>query len=127
MTFAAAFVGGVNMALPSLTGESGICPALTEIIGSTDGLNQWQDFLTTGSQTAQEFDAAWKSLKLEASQCSEFLGMELDCPLSCNTVLVGSVAMVDSTRHSIVHEREVFASKFLRNIFMTTKTARPDL
>ena len=45
-----AFVGGVEMAVPSLTGDEGICSVLEGMIGRVEGNNRWQQFLTVGAE-----------------------------------------------------------------------------
>ena len=68
-TSPAAFVGGVEMAIPHFTGDEGICLLLEDQIGRIQGMDRWQAFLMAGSRTAQEFDAAWSSLRQEAEEC----------------------------------------------------------
>ena len=41
----AAFVGGVEMALPHFTGDEGICPLLADQVGIVLGHNRWETFL----------------------------------------------------------------------------------
>ena len=85
-----AFIGGVNMSLPSFTGERGICQVLEQEIGNTEGTLKWQDFLALGSRTSQEFEAAWLSLQAEANQCSNYLETELGSQLSHEIAVLGS-------------------------------------
>ena len=60
-----AFIGGVEMSVPLLTGEQGICPSLEGIVGTVDGPTRWREFLAAGSRTAREFNLAWGKLRLE--------------------------------------------------------------
>ena len=70
------------MAVPRLTGERGICPALEEVVGIVDGPQRWQDFLQAGSRTAQEFRRAWGHLRIEVGGLSAMLGKDLGGPLA---------------------------------------------
>jgi hypothetical protein len=65
-TSPAAFVVGVEIALPHFTGEEGICSLLEEEVGRVEGLNRWTSFLAAGSRTAQEFARSWAAIRQEA-------------------------------------------------------------
>jgi hypothetical protein len=76
-TSPAAFCGGVEMALPLLTGDLGVCPSLEEVVGRVEGPAKWTEFLRAGSRTAGEFEAAWGKLRLEGLQMADMLDKEL--------------------------------------------------
>ena len=61
-TSPAAFCGGVEMALPHLTGEQGVCPSLQGVLGDVEGPASWREFQQGGSRTAKEFGWAWGTL-----------------------------------------------------------------
>ena len=105
-TSPAAFIGGIEMALPHFTGEGGICGLLEDQVGRVQGLNRWQAFLAAASRTAQEFSRAWSTLKQEAEQCCTFLGKELDGELAAHTESAGLDRRDGSTRSLIVKQRE---------------------
>ena len=105
-TSPAAFVGGVEMALPHFTGEEGICSLLEEEVGRIEGLNRWTTFLTANSRTAQEFARSWSTIKQEAEECCTFLGRELEGELAATTVAAGADRTGGSTRRLIVQQRE---------------------
>ena len=105
-TSSAAFIGGVEMSLPHFTGEEGICDQLVEVVGSVKGVNRWSTFLTAGSRTAQEFAEAWNSLRIEAQQCCNYLGKELEGELSVVLVKAGGEKDDGSTRRAVVQQRQ---------------------
>ena len=105
-TSAAAFIGGVEMSLPHFTGEEGICVQLEEVVGRVEGGNRWETFLTAGSRTAQEFQQAWDSIRLEAQTCSNYLGKELEGVLAVVAVKAGQDNTDGTTRRSVVQQRE---------------------
>ena len=105
-TSPAAFVGGVEMAIPHFTGDEGICLLLEDQIGRIQGMDRWQAFLMAGSRTAQEFDTAWSSLRQEAEECCTFLGKDLEGELAANTVSAGLDRTDGSTRRLVVQQRE---------------------
>ena len=105
-TSPAAFVGGVEMALPHFTGEEGICSLLEDQVGRVQGLNRWETFLTAGSRTAHEFSRAWITLQQEAEQCCTFLGKQLEGELHASTESAGLDRTDGSTRSLIVQQRE---------------------
>ena len=47
-TSPAAFVGGVEMAIPHFTGDEGICLLLEDQVGRIQGMDRWQAFLMAG-------------------------------------------------------------------------------
>jgi hypothetical protein len=105
-TSLAAFVGGVEMALPHFTGDEGICVLLADQVGRVQGLNRWETFLEAGSQTASEFSRAWSSLQQEAQECSTFLGKQLEGELAASTESAGLDRTNGSTKSLIVQQRE---------------------
>ena len=82
----AAFIGGVEMALPYLVEgdhrQEVLCPLLEEVIGRVSGQQRWENFLAAGSRTAQEFSQAWDELTREASEIFTFLHEEPSGPLA---------------------------------------------
>ena len=76
-----AFCGGVELAVPRLTGEGGFCPPLEAVVGRVEGPERWADFLAADSRTAREFGQAWGLLQIETTGMSNLLGKELSGPL----------------------------------------------
>ena len=105
-TSPAAFFGGVEMTVPFLTGEDGICPVLEDMMGTAGGCNRWETFLDSNCQTAREFSRAWGSLRLEAANCLNYLGKELEGPLESTVVEVGGNSVDGSTRRAVTQQRE---------------------
>ena len=80
-TCPAAFIGGLEMALPHMVGsdeEEGICPQLENIVGHIQGDKRWSDFLWSGSKTSTEFNWAWGTLTSEAKNIWPLLDKEPD-------------------------------------------------
>ena len=105
-TSAAAFLGGVEMSLPHFTGEDGICTLLQGVVGRVEGHHRWGTFLESGSRTAAEFGRAWGSMRLEAQECSNYLGKELGGELAAVCDIAGGERTEGSTRRAIVQQRE---------------------
>ena len=70
------------MAVPRLTGDEEICPALESTVGVVNGPARWSDFLTGNSRTAREFSASWTALREEVSGLAAMVGKEVTGPLS---------------------------------------------
>ena len=78
-TCAAAFVGGVEMAIPHMVGvegEAAICPQLEPVVGQVTGEHRWSTFLEYNSRSAKEYRWAWNSLKTEAENIWISLSIE---------------------------------------------------
>ena len=105
-TSAAAFIGGVEMSLPHFTGVDGICHQLEEVVGRVEGHNRWETFLEGGSRTAAEFLQAWGNMRLEAQECSNYLGKELVGELAPICRRSGGDKTDGSTRSAIVQQSE---------------------
>ena len=103
-TSAAAFIGGVEMSLPHFTGEEGICPQLGEVVGVVEGHNRWGTFLASDCRTAQEFNRSWGSMRLEAQECSVYLGKGLGGELVAVSDRAGD-DKTDGTRRAVVQQR----------------------
>ena len=103
-TSPAAFVGGVEMAVPRLVGEGGFCPPLEGVIGSVEGGDRWADFLTTDTRTAREFSRAWEDLRQECGGLADMLGKELAGPLASPVQSAGEPG--SSSRQAITAGRE---------------------
>ena len=75
-----AYVGGIELSLPSFTGDLGIAPHLENIIGRPDngGVYRWAGLLHSGSRTGQELKNVWNNLKFDAEERSAFLDESLD-------------------------------------------------
>ena len=94
------------MSLPHFTGEDGICSQLEGVVGRIEGHNRWGTFLESGSRTAAEFIRAWGCMRLEAQECSNYLGRELVGELAPVCDGAGGDKTDGSTRRAIVQQRE---------------------
>ena len=74
----AAYVAGLEQALPFFGGEKGICPPLSELGGGQMGVaERWRPLIERGGRTANELVGAWGVLTAEAREMSDYLGEEL--------------------------------------------------
>ena len=108
-TCPAAFLGGVEMALPHMVGEegdTGICPQLEGVVGHIQGGQRWKEFIEYGSKTSCEYTWAWDQLKTEADCIWHSLGID---PVGALTAAVedsGGANVDGKTRREVVEQRE---------------------
>jgi hypothetical protein len=70
-TSAAAFIGGVEQALPHFTKDSGICSSLEDIIGDfKEDNSRWTKLIQSGCRTGFEFQNSWETMKREIQELS---------------------------------------------------------
>ena len=115
-TSPAAFLGSVEMALPFLTGEEGLCPLLAATIGdprAADPASRWRTLTTSGSRTGREFAASYNQLQREAEDCSLYLGEELEGELGVPVEGVGDGRVDGSTRALVTRQREHLRARVL--------------
>ena len=129
-TAPAAFIGSVEMALPFLTGEDGLCPLLEPLIGNPragDKATRWRTLLTSGSRTGEEFLASCNLLKREAEDCTAYLGEELEGELSVAVEGLGDGRVDGSTRALVTKQREKLRARVLSKALIEhpDQTARP--
>ena len=68
-TTKAAFIGGVERAVSSFPGESGMCRHLEHLLGGGgEGAEWWTALATSGSRTGREFAESWAALSREGEQ-----------------------------------------------------------
>ena len=119
----AAFVGGVEMALPFLVegdhGEEVLCPQLEQVIGRVSGQDRWSTFLEAGSRTSEEFQQAWAGLTSEASSIFTYLQEEPTGPLSVPVAEAGGTSTDGSTRTKVVHQKEMLRYKLMSKALST--------
>ena len=107
----AAFLGGLEQAVPHFTGEGGICPQLEGVVGDWTMAQEdtrWQHLLQSGCRTGVELAQSWSTLQTEARQCSIFLDQELVGPLAAEVQGIGNGSVDGSTRRAVVQQREEF-------------------
>jgi len=115
-TISAAFIGGVEQAIPFLAareGEAGLCPQLRDLVGRVEGPQRWRQFLAAGSRTSQEFSQCWESMAEEASHICNYLGKEFVGAMSEPLVSAGGESCNGSTRRLIVEQRESLRHQLL--------------
>ena len=101
-TSLAAFIGGVEQAVPHFVGEGGLCSQLEPVLGDMrDAANRWSRMLDSGCRTGKEFASAWLTLRQEASQSCTYLGNELEGPLAAEVQGAGDGNEDGSSRRKI--------------------------
>ena len=107
-TSAAAFIGGVEQALPHFTKDSGICSSLEDVIGDfKENNSRWTKLIQSGCRTGVEFQNSWNTMKREVQQCSSFLNKaEGAGPLYRSVEGAGDGREDGGTRRLIVQQRE---------------------
>ena len=104
----AAYIGGLEQALPHFTGEGGVCQQLTGVLGDGQGQvdKRWRPLLQSGCRTGRELTQAWGVLQGEARQCAEYLEQDLAGALAVPLEGVGEGSVDGSTRRTVVQQRE---------------------
>ena len=125
-----AFIGGLEMALPSFAGEEQqLMPQLAELLDRVDGERRWAGILTSGCRTGQELQSAWGVLKREAEETSHYLGEEgrLEGPLARQVEGAGESNTNGATRRQITTYLEDQRLKVLKLALEShpDQTARP--
>ena len=115
-TSPAAYIGGLEQALPHLTGTGGVCQMLKGVLGDGQGppSTRWQQLIESGCRTGQELVSAWSLLQVEARQCSIYLSQDLVSPLNSPVEGAGDGANDGSTRRKIVQQREELRGAVLK-------------
>ena len=129
-TSPAAFLGSVEMSVPHFCGENGVCQLLEPVIGNileAEEGNRWNQLLTSGARTGAELATCWQQLTQEAQQCCDFLGRELEAPLSTPVEGMGDGRIDGSTRALAVQQREELRAAVLTLALQQypDQTARP--
>ena len=115
-TSPAAFIGGVEQAIPFMLGQDGkpgLCPQLGGLVGRIEGPQRWSHFLEARSRTSQEFSEAWTSLSEEAASIYRYLGKEPTGVLAQTVAAAGGESVSGSTRRMIVEQRESLRHQLL--------------
>ena len=101
----AAFVGAVEQCVPQIGISTGLCPALGHWLGGDEcfGMGmpsdtRWQVLISSGTRLGREYREAWEALKLDAEQCAEWVGDELEGGLAVPVSGVGMGCNTGATR-----------------------------
>ena len=111
----AAFIGGVEQALPHFTKDSGICSSLEDIVGDfKENNSRWTRLIQSGCRTGLEFLNSWNSMQREVQECATFLNKEGDPgPLHAAVEGAGDGREDGGTRRLIVQQRELLRAAVL--------------
>ena len=125
----AAFIGGLEQALPHFTGAGGVCQQLVGVVGDGQGQvsNRWQPLLNSGCRTGRELAHALALLQREATECAGYLAQDLVGALAVPVEGAGEGSVDGSTRRSIVQQREELRGAVLKVSLtrLTDVTLRP--
>ena len=125
----AAFIGGLEQALPHFTGAGGVCQQLVGVIGDGQGQvdRRWQPLLQSGCRTGRELLNAWSLLQREATESAEYLGLELSGVLAVPVEGAGEGSVDGGTRKLVVQQREELRGAVLKVALtrITDVTLRP--
>jgi hypothetical protein len=123
----AAFVGAVEHCVPQIGVRTGLCPALGQQFGGDECFGRgmpadtrWEVLISSGCRLGQEFREAWGVLRMEASQCAEWLDEELDGALAQPVRGAGMGCVTGATRKLVVEQMEKMWSRVLKT-FLTNK------
>ena len=109
-----AYIGGVEQALPNFVGEGGVCQQLAPVLGDmSNSSTRWQQLLTSGSRTGEELTWAWDTLRQEALESCQFLGIDLDGLLVREVQGAGDGSTDGSTRRTLTKWIEDTRNKVL--------------
>ena len=128
-----AYLGMLETALPSMTGEGGVCPALAVLYGGQECWGEeaspetrWRTVLSSGCTVGQEVQEIWRSIQEEARQASNFLGQEVPAVLSIPVEGIGGdtaqASVSGETRGRVVRAVEGLRVKVLSKVL---KELRP--
>ena len=120
----AAFLGMAETAVPTMTGENGICPALAQIWGGQECWGpeappevRWRQVLASNCSLGQELQAAWDRIQEETRRAADWLGVELPSAVAISVEGVGadsgSGSVTGATRGRVVDAIESLRSKVL--------------
>ena len=108
-----AYLGTVEICLPSFTGRKGICTALSHLVGESEtSETKWECLIKSGSRLGKEFEQAWHSVKTEAEQCSSYVGDELPDIFVTEAAGFG-LGAESGSRQKLVQNRELLLAKTL--------------
>ena len=119
----AAFIGGLEQALPHFTSEGGVCPQLVGVLGDGNGQEdmRWWPLVQSDCRTGRELSQAWALLQGEATQCAEFLEQELERSLAMSLEGMGEGSEDGSIRKKVVQQREELRGAVM-NVALTRLT-----
>ena len=117
----AAFVGAVEQCVPHIGVSTGLCPVLAQQFGGDECFGRgmpadtrWEVLISSGCRLGQEFREAWEVLRMEAVQCAEWLGEELDGCLAQPVSGAGMGCVSGATRKLVVEQLEKMWGKILK-------------
>ena len=130
----AAFVGAVEQSVPQIGTSTGLCPALGHWLGGDECFGQgmpsdtrWQVLISSGTRLGLEYREAWEALKLDAEQCAEWVGDELEGGLAVPVSGAGMGCNTGATRKVVMEQMEKLWGKVVKEVLdkQPDRRARP--
>ena len=116
----AAYIGAVEQSVTSFTGERGVCPVLSNVVGGEDCFGRaaptdtrWRIMFGSGCRVGHEYEQAWNTMRQEAEQGAAYLEEELEGQLAARAVGAGIGSTTGATRKAVVEQREMMRGKVL--------------
>ena len=101
----AAYIGAVEQSVTGFTGERGVCPVLSNVVGGEDCFGRaaptdtrWRIMLGSGCRVGHEYEQAWNTMRQEAEQGAAYLEEELEGQLKARAVGAGIGSSTGATR-----------------------------
>ena len=126
----AAFIGAIERSVSAFSGEAGICRKLEHLLGGgQEGASWWRHLLESNTRTGREFGESWDCLRLEAEQCTAYLGKELAGALGTGPDVAAELGEGGSSRQMVTEQREELREAVLREALLRhpDQTARPTI
>ena len=108
-----AFLGALEQSIPSFTGEAGICPQVSAVVGGEEcfGSNaseksRWRVLLGSGCREGDELKRLWKAMQEEQMQAATWLSIEVKENLGEEVEGAGGDSCNGSTRGKVTEERD---------------------
>ena len=124
-----AYIGALEQSLPYFGGVQGVCQPLAHLFGGEEeGVeNRWRPLIVSGCRTGVELAKAWERLQVEARECCEYLGKEVEGQLTSSKEGIGDGSVDGSTRAAVVKERDELRAAVFKQALAdyADPTARP--
>ena len=115
-----AYLGALEQAIPSYSGEDGICNQLEEVMGGQNCFGddapsdmRWKIMLESGSREGEELRRVWSKLRQEELQAAAWLEEEVQSSFQQEAEGVGGTSCDGSTRGRLVEERDSTRAKMV--------------
>ena len=125
-----AFIGALEQTVPAFTGDKGVCPQLSHLVGEPGVVDRrWEPLVQSGCRTGRELVVAWNSLTTEATECAAYLSEATETMFTVQVEAVGEGRTDGSTRGLLSERRDCMRGRVLTRALETheDQTVRPVL